>query len=264
VAVSNLIAITRGVSPAIVRCELTHVPRVPIDPVQAAAQHVEYERALTRMGCSVQRLDTEPDMPDSVFVEDTAVVLDELAVIMRPGAESRRREVPRVAGALADHRRTATIDAPGAIDGGDVLVIGQTIFVGETARTNAAAIDQFREIVSPLGYDVRSVPVQRCLHLKSAATAVDENTLLINRAWLPEEPFTSYDLIEVDPAEPAAANVVRVGQRLLYSAAYPRTRERLEARGCEVTLVDVSEIAKAEGAVTCCSLIFKSGGIPKP
>jgi dimethylargininase len=262
--VSNLIAITRGVSPAIVRCELTHVARLPIDPVKAAAQHVEYERALTRMGCSVQRLDTEPDLPDSVFVEDMAVVLDELAVVMRPGAESRRPEVPRVAAALARHRRTTNIEAPGTMDGGDVLVLGQTIFIGETARTNAAAIEQFREIVSPLGYDVRSVPVRRCLHLKSAATAVDDYTLLVNRAWLPADRFADYDLVDVDASEPAAANVVRVGQRLLYSAAYPRTRERLEARGCEVTAVDVSEIAKAEGAVTCCSLIFKPGGTPKP
>jgi dimethylargininase len=236
-------------------CELTHLARVEIDAARAAAQHLEYERALTRLGCVVQRLGAGPEMPDSVFIEDTAVVLDEAAVAMRPGAESRRAEVPAVAEALAAHRRLARIDPPGTMDGGDVMVAGRMIFVGASSRTNYAGIEQLRRIVAPLGYEVRSVVVTGCLHLKSAVTVVDDETLLINQAWAPAGDFGGFDLLNVDSGEPFGANVVRVRNRLLYSVAFPRTRERLERRGFDVTAIDVSELAKAEGALTCCSLI---------
>jgi dimethylargininase len=192
-----------------------------------------------------------------VFVEDTAVVLDELAVMTRPGAESRRAELPGVADALKHHRRLAYIDAPGTLDGGDVIIAGQLIFVGESVRTNAQGIAQLKQIASRLGYEVRPVRVAACLHLKSAVTVVDDFTLLINQAWVAGDAFRDFELIDVDPSEPPAANIVRVGNRLLYSAAFPLTRHRLDGRGLNVTAVDVSEIAKAEGAVTCCSLIFK-------
>lgn len=254
---SERIALTRAVSGAIARCELTHLPRVAIDAGKASAQHAEYERVLQRLGCTVQRLAAGPDMPDSLFIEDIAVVLDEIAIVTRPGAESRRAESAAVAEALEAYRPLAFIEPPGTMDGGDVLVVGQSIFVGCSSRTNTAGIDHMRRFVAPLGYALQPVSVRGCLHLKSAVTAVGDETVLINPAWAPTDEFRGFDLIDVDRGEAYGANIVRVMDRLLYSAAFPRTRERLQRRGFEVMTVDVSEIAKAEGGVTCCSLIFK-------
>jgi dimethylargininase len=253
----GLIALTREVSPAMARCELTHLPRTPIDVDLVVAQHAEYERALTQMGCAVRRLRTGKDLPDSIFIEDAAIVLDELAVMMRPGAVPRRAEVSVVADALRAYRALGWIEPPGTMDGGDVLRAGRTVLVGRSSRTNDAGIAQLSQLLAPHGYLVRTVEVRGCLHLKSAVTAVADHALLANRAWMADntalEPF---EVIDVDPGEPGAANVARVGDRLLSAAAFPRTRERLEARGFAVVAVDVSEIAKAEGAVTCCSLLF--------
>ncbi|OFW22515.1 MAG: dimethylargininase [Acidobacteria bacterium RIFCSPLOWO2_02_FULL_65_29] len=253
----QLLAITRAVSPAIARCELTHLSRVPIDPDKAAAQHADYERALERMGCAVRRIAAGQDLPDSVFIEDAAVVLDEVAIVTRPGAESRRAEAPGVAEALEPYRPLLVLEPPGTLDGGDVLVVGRSMFIGTSRRTNLAGIEQMRHIAAPLGYAVRPVSVRGCLHLKSAVTSIDDQTLLVNRAWAPLEELRGFKFLDVDPGEPSAANIVRVGTRLLYSASFPRTRARIERRGFDVTAVDVSELAKAEGAVTCCSLIFE-------
>lgn len=254
---STLVAITRAVSPAFANCELTHVERVPIDAKQAAEQHAEYESALEKLGCRIERIPGAPDLPDCVFVEDAAIVLDEVAVLMRPGAESRRGEVPAVAKALISHRPILSIEAPGTMDGGDVMVVGRAIFVGASSRTNLAGIDQLRQIAAPLGYAVRPVSLDGCLHLKSAVTALDDSTLLINPSWVRRDQFRGFAFIEVDETEPSAANIVRVGSHLLYSAAYPRTLHTIQKRGYDVSTLNLSEIAKAEGAVTCCSLIFK-------
>jgi dimethylargininase len=254
----TLVALTRDLSPAIARCELTYLPRVEIDIDEANAQHAAYERALQALGCQVFRIPTEPTMADAVFIEDTAVVLDEIAVITRPGAASRHGETHAVAAALAPHRTLARIEPPGTMDGGDVLVIGRSIFVGLTARTNAMAIDQMQRAVAPFGYAVRPATVRGCLHLKSAVTALDEETLLINPEWASECEFPGLDRIAVHADEPFGANIARVGGRLLYASAFPRTRDRLDARGFSVCPVDVSELAKAEGAVTCCSVIFEA------
>lgn len=251
------IAMARDVSPAIARCELTHLARVGIDYATASRQHDEYSRTLERLGCSVRHVGAGSDMPDSVFIEDTAVVFDELAIVTRPGAASRLPETTAVAAALEPYRPLSWIQAPGTVDGGDVLVVGRTIFIGVSSRTNEAGVDQFRRIVTPIGYEVRPVAVRQCLHLKSAVTAVNDETLLINRSWAPVEALSFFDLIDVEPGEASGANIVRVGDRLLYSEGFPRTRERLERRGFDVITVDVSELAKAEGAVTCCSLIFE-------
>jgi dimethylargininase len=195
-------------------------------------------------------------MPDSVFVEDIAIVFDQIAVITRPGAPSRRPEIEDVAKLLSWHRPIVQIVAPGTVDGGDVLAVGRSVFVGQTTRTNEAGIGQLRAAVASYGYSVVPASVRGCLHLKSAITALDDGTLLANRQWIAEEEFAGFDLLDVDATEPMAANIVRVGDGLLYAAAFPLTRERLERRGYGVTSIDVSEIAKAEGSVTCCSLIF--------
>jgi dimethylargininase len=197
-------------------------------------------------------------MPDAVFVEDIAVALNEGAVICRPGAESRRAETPGILDALTRHGRPVQhITAPGTLDGGDVLVVGRRVFVGSSARTNRAGIDQLAGILEPVGYAVHVVPVRGCLHLKSAVTAVAPDTLLINREWVPADAFAGLSLLDVDPQEPYGANALAVADVVIYPAVFPRTRERLDRQGLRVRPVDVDELQKAEGGVTCCSLIFK-------
>ena len=250
------IAITRQVSPNIGACELTHLTRLAIDVDLARSQHRAYETCLADLGCKVVSLPAEPSLPDSVFVEDTAVVFDELAIITCPGANSRRPETVSVAEALKPHRRLSFIKPPGTIDGGDVLCTGKKVYIGASSRSNRAGFEQMRSLLAPFGYLVQSVKVKGCLHLKSAVTQVAESTLLINRDWVDPSVFGPVHLIDVDPSEPYGANAVLVGETIVYSAAYPRTRRRLEERGIGVEIVDVAELAKAEGAVTCCSLIF--------
>lgn len=252
------IALTRDISPRIVECELTHLARTPIDLAAARIQHAGYERLLGALGCEVRRVAAAPEHADSVFIEDTAVVVDEVAVITRPGAASRRGETAGVEDALVGLRPVARIEAPGTLDGGDVLLVGRRVFVGQTARTNEAGIAQLRAILAPHGYTVEGVPVTGCLHLKSAVTALDDGTVLVNPDWVDPAVFAPLAAVPVDPAEPMAANVLRVGDALLYADAYPRTRAALEARGYRLHLVDASELAKAEGAVTCCSLILRA------
>ena len=251
------LAITRDISPAIARCELTHLARQPIDLDRARAQHGEYEQCLRALGCAIHRLPAALDLPDSVFVEDCAVVLDEMAVLARPGAASRRPETAAVEDALRAFRPLGRIEPPGTLDGGDVLRVGRTLLVGVSSRTNPAAIAQLRHLVGAFGYSVAGVEVRGCLHLKSAVAEVAADTLLVNRAWIPEDPVRGFDCIEIDPGEPFAANALRIGEDLVYASAFPRTRERLESCGIRVHVVDVSELAKAEGAVTCCSLIVE-------
>ena len=253
---NKLIAITRPVSPAIDRCELTNIERVPIDLNRAIAQHHAYEEALKALGLEVLALPEEPDLPDAVFVEDAAVVLDECAIITRPGADSRKPETESVARALAPYRKLYPIQAPGTVDGGDVLVVGKHIWVGLATRSNRSAIEQMQAFLGPYGYAVEGVPVSGCLHLKSAVTQVGRETLVINPAWVERAAFAGMQFIEVDPGEPYAANALLIGETMLYQPAYPRTLARLEAAGLQAKLVDQSELAKAEGALTCCSLIF--------
>jgi dimethylargininase len=251
----RVLALTREVSSAIGRCQLTHLARHPIDVALARTQHRQYELALERLGCDVRRLPGGDEMPDSVFIEDSAVVLPELAIVTRPGAESRRAETGAVADALRPLRRLIHIEAPGTVDGGDVLVVGRTLFVGRSSRTNDPGIEQLRSAATPYRYTVKPMTPTGCLHLKSAVTALGGDAVLLNPRWLSIDEFAGHDCQEVDPSEPGAANVVAVGGRLLAAAAYPFTCDRLERRGFDVLRVDVSEIAKAEGALTCCSLL---------
>ncbi len=250
-----MIAITRKVSPAIGRCELTHLEREPIDFERASAQHEAYERALADLGCRVVSLPAESDLPDSVFVEDTAVVVDEIAVMTRPGAPSRGRESASVAAALAEHRPLARIEAPATLDGGDVLRLGTRLFVGRSSRSNADGIAQLRALLAPLGYTVEGVAIGGCLHLKSAVTEVAPGAVLLNPSWASPDTFAAFRRIEVDPSEPFAANALRIGESVIYPTAFPRTAVWLDRAGIRLMPVDVSELAKAEGAVTCCSLI---------
>ncbi len=251
-----LTAITREVSPSIDRCELTHRQRVPIDLNLARSQHREYEDALAGLGCRIVRVPLEPDLPDSVFVEDTAVVLGNLAVITRPGAESRRPETASVAEALRGYRELAFIEEPGTLDGGDVLHVGARVYVGLSGRTNEAGAEQLRRLLMPRGYSVTSVPMEGCLHLKSAAALVTVCVLLVNPERVDPGVFEGLSFVHVDPAEPDAANALRIGGDIIFPAHHPRTLEKLLERRIRVTTVDVSELAKAEAGVTCMSLVF--------
>jgi dimethylargininase len=250
--------LTREVSAALVQCELTHQCRVPIDLELARRQHAAYEQALRDAGYLVERLPATAEMADSVFIEDVAVVVDELAIVTRPGAESRRAEIPVVADALARYRTVRAIEPPGTIDGGDVLTVGRRMFIGRSTRTNGAGIEQMRRLLAPHGYVVCEVEVRGCLHLKSAVTALADGLLLINPAWLDRRAFTDFEFVDVDPGEAMAANALRLHDRIIYQTAFPRTADRLASRGLRLALVDASECAKAEGAVTCCSVLINS------
>jgi dimethylargininase len=255
---SYVIAVTRQVSDAIAKCELTHIAREPIDLNRARIQHAAYERALEDAHCEIVRVAPAPELPDAVFIEDTAVVVDEVAIVARPGAASRRPETAAVAEVLRRYRELKYIEAPGTVDGGDVVVAGRRVFVGRSGRTNDDGIRQVRAILAPFGYDVRGVEVRGCLHLKSAAAFLSEHQLLVNPAWISREQFDGVELLPVDPGEPHAANILHVGDgNYIYPSAFPRTRQWLERSPLiHLTIVDVGELAKAEGAVTCCSLIF--------
>ena len=251
-----LTAITRAVSPAIVHCELSFIDRKPIDLATAQQQHRAYEELLGKLGARVISLPAEPDLPDSMFVEDPAIVLDELAVILPLGTETRRREAPSLAQALAKFRKLEYVSLPGTLEGGDILRIGRKLFVGLTRRSNAEGIRQLAAILAPYNYEVIGVPVTGCLHLKSAVTHLSGNTLLANRPWFDMTPLAGYEWIDVDPAEPHAANALTLAGTIIFPASFPRTRARIEARGLQVTPVDISELQKAESGLTCSSLIF--------
>jgi dimethylargininase len=253
-------AITRAVSPSINQCELTHLARTPIDYERACVQHHQYEDALRSLGLEVHSLPAEPDLPDSVFVEDTALVLDECAIITRPGADSRKPEIDSIVKALTPYRQLFYIKGPGTMDGGDTLQVGKTIYVGLTTRSNQCAIDQMREYLKLYGYIIKGVPVTGCLHLKSAVTQVTGDTLLANPAWVEKSYFEGMKFIDVHPSESYGANAVMIGDAIIYSASYPETQKQLASAGIRVINVDADEVAKAEGAVTCCSLIFEVRG----
>lgn len=253
-----LTAITRGVSLAIARCELSFIDRKVIDLSRARQQHEAYEVLLATLGARVLPLPPEPDLPDSMFVEDPALVLDEIAIILPMGTESRRREGVSLEKELSKHRTLAHVLLPGTLEGGDVLRIGGKLFVGLTRRSNAEGLRQLAEIVKPHGYEVVPVPVTGCLHLKSAVTCIAENTLLANRTWFDTTPFTGYDWIDVDPSEPDAANALALGGTVILPASFPRTRGRIGSLDYPVTTVDISELQKAEAGLTCSSLLFES------
>jgi len=251
-----LTAITRQVSPNINRCELTFHARQPIDVKRAIDQHETYLRLLSELGLQIIQLAAEPDLPDSVFVEDPAVVVDELAIISRMGAISRRLEAGLLAQELSKYRPLEFLTKPAMLDGGDVMRIGHTVYVGVSARTNREGIDQLSGFLRPHGYEVRPVSVTGCLHLKSATSRVGRESLLVNRSWIDSDALSEFDLIEVPTEEPNAANALLVGEVVVLPKSFPKTRALLERHGIPVRQVGMSELQKAEAGVTCCSIIF--------
>jgi len=225
---------------------------------KARAQHHAYEALLAKLGARVISLPEEKDLPDSMFVEDPALVLDEAAVICTLGTETRRKEAASIAAALEPHRKLAYIKLPGTLEGGDVLRIGRKIFVGLTARSNPEGIRQLAVIVEHYGYELTAVPVTGCLHLKSAVTSLGKNALLGNRAWFAWNRFEGFDWVDVDPAEPHAGNALAIGDSIIFPTSFPKTKARIEAKGFHVEPLDICELQKAESGLTCSSLLFES------
>ena len=251
-----LLALTRDVSPTFDRCELTFLPRSPIDVAEARRQHSEYKQCLRELGCHVISLPTDAELPDAVFVEDTAIVLDELSVITRPGAVSRRGETAGVRDFLKAYRKLHTLEDPATLDGGDVVRIGKTLFVGLSSRTNGEGVDQITAAVGAAGYKVKTVDVRNGLHLKSAVTRLAEKLILVNPEWIDPAQFGNLEVIEVDFSEPYAANALRVRDRIVYPTQHRKTTARLKSRGLKIRPVDMSEFLKAEGGVSCGSIVF--------
>ena len=251
-----LTAITRKVSSALSNCELSFIERKPIDLEKARAQHHTYEELLAKLGARVVSLQEEPELPDSMFVEDPAIVLDELAVICTLGTETRRKEAPTLAAALEEYRNLAHIKLPGTLEGGDVLRVGKNLFVGLNRRSNAEGIRQLAVILEKYRYQVTAVPVTGCLHLKSAVNSLGRNTLLGNRAWFDWKRLEGFEWVDVHPSEAHAGNCLAIGDSVILPTSFPKTREKMESHGFHVLPLDISELQKAESGLTCSSLLF--------
>ncbi len=251
-----MLALTHLPSPYMAQCQLTHLARAPIDHDLASRQHEEYCRVLHECGVEVVTLDVNRDLPDCAFVEDTAVVLDEVAILAPMGTAARRSEPAAIERELRKYRAIQRIELPATLEGGDVLRVGYTLLVGLSSRTSRAGIEALETIVRRHGYAVLAVPVSGCLHLKTACTALDDQHLLVNPAWLDVRPLRGFKLIHIPEEEPWAANTARVGGSVCLAAGQPRTAELIRGLGFDVRTIDLSEFAKAEGGVTCLSLLF--------
>ena len=250
------IAFVRTPSSAIQNCELTHMERVEIDLNRALSQHAEYEFCLESNGYEVRKLPYLADAADAVFVEDTAVNLDEIIVMCRPGAVSRLVEVESATVTFKKLKPLRAIQAPGTLDGGDVLRIGKKIFVGVGARSNQNGFEQLRAIGEEFGYQVIALTTKNCLHLKTAVTQIGPKTVLLNPAWIDPNNFSDFQIIEIDSSEPFSANALLLGEDVVLSKSAFLTIAKVKAAGFKVLTVDNSELAKAEAGLTCCSVLI--------
>ncbi len=249
-------AITRAVSRNITRCELTFRQREPIDYEKAIHQHASYCDLLRRCGSAILNLEARDENPDCCFVADAAVVLEEVAVIASPGAPSRRGEVRAVEDILSSYREVVRINQPATLDGGDVVILGREIFVGCSRRTNPEGFESLARIARSYGYKVTPVSVKGSLHLTTACSALNEETVLLNSRWIDTAPFARHWVLDVPQDEPWAASTMRVGQTVCVEAGAPRTLE-LVGRHCpDVAAIDISEFRKAEGSLSCLSILF--------
>jgi dimethylargininase len=256
-----MIAFLRDVGASLDRCELTHLAREPIDGSRARSQHSQFAAVLRELGVTVEYAPTLSEQADGVFIEDTALVLPEIAVLARPGARSRAPEVDSVQSLLALHRLIQRLVEPATLDGGDVLQYGRTLMVGQSPRTNAAGIEALRTFVMPFGYTVRAIPVRGCLHLKSGCTFIPPTTFVVNPAWIDPATLGDAVVIPVDETEPFAANTLTIGQTTLVSASFPKTEKRLRNAGILTRAVDISELEKAEGGLTCLCLLVEQSSV---
>jgi dimethylargininase len=246
-------ALVRRPSPRMADGLLTHLDRTPVDVELAVRQWDGYVAALRENGWETVEVAPAPELPDSVFVEDTVVVYGDLAVISRPGADQRKPETAATEETLRDlGYRIHRIEAPGTLDGGDVLKHGGTVWVGIGGRTNESAVVQLAEMLAPLGAEVHGVPISKVLHLKSAVTALPDGTV-VGHEPLVDDPSAWPSFLAV-PEEGGSHVVLLGGETVLMAASAPRTRELFEARGLRTVVVDISEFEKLEGCVTCLSV----------
>jgi len=251
-----LTVVTHTPSPSLQQCELTYVESSPINIVRAQQQHAHYCRMIETCGARVITLDDNRLLPDSVFVEDPIVVLDEVAILMSMGVASRRREVGALGSFFSKYRVVEQISLPAEIEGGDVLKINRNIYVGESSRTNRRGIEALASIVEPLGYKVIAVRVTGCLHLKTGCTALDEMTILVNSEWVDISPFQGFRLIPTLSNEPFGANVLPINKTICMNDAFPETVRLVRSLGYDVVAADLSEFGKAEAGLTCMSVPF--------
>lgn len=249
-----MLALTHTPSPRMGQCLLTFLDRQPIDGVLAQQQHHAYCQMLRRAGVQVRTLQTHLRSPDAVFVEDTAIVLDEIAILSSPGNASRRRELVAIERELADLHIIRRIEPPAMIEGGDVLRLHRELLVGLSSRTNWKGIDTLTQIAQPCGYRVLPIPVNHCLHLKTACTALSDHTLLVNPNWIDTAKLKRFKLLSVPVDEPWGANVMRLNNHIWLPAAHRQTAAILRQSGFRTHMLELSEFAKAEGGISCLSL----------
>ena len=231
--------------------------RPVIDVARARTQHGAYQAALTDAGYRMEVIASDPAHPDCPFIEDVAVALDHVAVVTRPGAAARRGEIESVAAALAAVRPPRRIEPPGTLDGGDVLAVGRTLYVGRSSRTNQAGIDQLATIAGEGGYDTIAVDVDRVLHLKSAVSLLDDETVLIGSGAVDPSVFADMRQIEKAESDLHLASTLRLRDgRLLMTHNAQLTAERVAAAGFEVVPIDMSEFQAADGGLTCLSILI--------
>ena len=238
-------------------CQLTFVARSAIDYERAMRQHADYCRALSDCGATVRTLDVNAALPDCVFVEDTFVVLDEVAIRCNLGAPSRRAEVAGIEPELTRLRPIERVEFPATLEGGDVLRIGRTLLVGLSSRTNAAGVETLARIGTGFGYNVRAIPVRGCLHLKTACTALPDGRLLVNLVWLDINSLRDFEQVCVPDAEPWGANIVCLANSVIAAAENVQTVDLVRNLGFDVRTVELDEFAKAEGGVTCLSMLLR-------
>lgn len=234
----------------------TTVSTEPADYALMAKQHAAYLEALTAAGLEVIVLDPLPDYPDAHFVEDTAIVTPDVAVITNPGAPSRRGEEESIAAVLAEFRKIEHIQHPGTVDGGDVLQAGSRFFIGLSERTNKQGAEQLGRILQNYGYTSTLVPVGAGLHFKSSVNYVGGNTLLVTKHFARNEHLSGYAKIVAESSEEYAANTLLVNEHLLMPTGFPRTRRQLEPLGFKIIEIETSEVRKMDGGLTCMSIRF--------
>jgi dimethylargininase len=248
-------ALVREVSPRIADGELTYLQRQPVDLERARAQHAAYVRVLAECGLDIVQAPAAPEFPDGAFVEDAVVVVDRLAILTRSGAASRRGEADTLRPVLTDRGLSlASISDPATLDGGDVLQVGDTVYVGRTARTDDEGIEQLAGLIAPLGRVVVPVEVDGVLHLKSAATALPDGRILADPDRVAATAFPGRELVAA--REPAGADVLLIGDTVIASDSAPLTVAMLRDRGYEVRTVAISELEKVEAGPTCPSVLL--------
>ena len=247
-------ALVRLPSPDLADGERTHYDRLPIDFPRALEQHAVYRSVLEAMDIAVTVLPALSGFPDAVFVEDALLAFPSLCVLTRPGAASRAAEPDAIAAHAPTDRPLMRMEA-GRLDGGDVLFAGQRVLVGLSSRTDSDGAAELQRLLHPLGYTVETVVMLKALHLKSAMTALGDDTLVVARGWVPDPPL-GFRIIDSDPDEPSGANMLWANSSALGQAASPKTIARVKAAGFDVTAVDNGEFAKAESGLTCMSVLI--------